>query len=1245
MSTEAIGSAITKGSLEQIKARERLISQDNKTTEHLLFFNSNGAWARMLSSVNTLTEEQALELLTEKKPIQGVFGDSTLAQNNILTGGVLNLNPQQTIISSFTGGISEQLHSPIQVDKSGYVTPGDIKTNSYHKYQSLGFRPTPGITSVEVTSRGTYGTLREARVEFKVWTLEDLEVMQALYLRPGYSVFLEWGHSLQLDSKDLSIRKEITTYRDFFNDCKEDPMREFEQASQKLAEDSDYNYDSFVGYISNFNWSLNEQGGYDCSVKIVAKGSVLESIRATFSPSLVYPSDQFTKQEGEGKKYENKSIYHKLFKEMEYWKNTTLSNVGSGLLQVFTPGAANTVAGAIRVASNLKAAIFDTFVGDQQKLLSAVEEPQTAEGRINMQNEGFKEKFEKLKNGDSFFFEGKTYTFGPTQTGSSGFAGLAEEPLEYYLNREFKEYGITFTQAIFGLDAIRATSREGNTLLIDTKKVQATNVRNSFKMLDFIQENSRIPEDQLSPEQKEDRERRRELQQQLLDEEKVNKRTANQTDAKQTGYKRSGQLQPIYTKGSFVKNTSQHFKETLNQFAAFRIKNLEEKGTGTFDNDNLNEFWIPLYMFLDIFNNYVATRDNTKQRNRGTNSRGRKLVQFYTGWQDENTNSQLYGKEAKYLTSDYHFSINPMVCVLPKRTRQVVLYNSKGELVEWGKEGRSYPMGVIWNSGFHKQVESAFQRGIMRGEQDDILNILLSVQFLEEEFDKIIQEDEDSDQNESNNMVTILGDILRAMNDSMGGVNDLDIHYDDSDDLYYIVDRKVTPLPRITEDSQPLALSGKKSTMSNVQISSEISNNIGNMVAIAAQGTGGNSRDNIATLLQWNTGLIDRHIRHKSDEECDTEDVKAQADLDDQKLKKWVDEYVEYWEEFNGEFIFDYGNHDKNAVPSLSGYHKVFCQKYVVGKYYKPDTGEILPPPGPIPVELSFSTIGIGGLKIGQAFTIEPGLLPERYSKDFAYIITGLSHNIQEGKWATNIKTQFYSIRPPKNEEVKAFNKKVKTGIVAYTDPNQQGIPGPVELIDGEDPAPIINPNKIGALPPTETPVYKKLRLDLRLDDKQNVLDLVRKGTLVEIGDANTEPRYFAKGLDTAKQLDGKYYLEATAGRQFLLWANEMKQKNIPFLVSSAVRFDPNTEGGPHGYGIAVDFSNLYQRVRKVVNKNGKLEASVSPADNLQARISSPEYKQIAEIGVKYGWYNPWRLSDNLGKQDEIWHFEYWGQA
>ena len=98
---------------------------------------------------------------------------------------------------------------------------------------------------------------------------------------------------------------------------------------------------------------------------------------------------------------------------------------------------------------------------------------------------------------------------------------------------------------------------------------------------------------------------------------------------------------------------------------------------------------------------------------------------------------------------------------------------------------------------------------------------------------------------------------------------------------------------------------------------------------------------------------------------------------------------------------------------------------------------------------------------------------------------------------------------------------------------------------------------------------------------------------------------------------------------------NELKSNGVNFLISSAVRFGANTGGGAHGYGVAVDFSNLYQAVG----------GAKTPAANLNARIQTPDYKTIAEIGIKYGWYNPWRLSDTGGTLDELWHFEYWGPA
>jgi hypothetical protein len=65
---------------------------------------------------------------------------------------------------------------------------------------------------------------------------------------------------------------------------------------------------------------------------------------------------------------------------------------------------------------------------------------------------------------------------------------------------------------------------------------------------------------------------------------------------------------------------------------------------------------------------------------------------------------------------------------------------------------------------------------------------------------------------------------------------------------------------------------------------------------------------------------------------------------------------------------------------------------------------------------------------------------------------------------------------------------------------------------------------------------------------------------------------------------------------------------------------------------MAIDFNQFYQTVG----------GSTDPNTNKKGRIASDLYKKVASAGTKYGWYNPWRLSEGTG-QDEMWHFEYWG--
>jgi len=499
---------------------------------------------------------------------------------------------------------------------------------------------------------------------------------------------------------------------------------------------------------------------------------------------------------------------------------------------------------------------------------------------------------------------------------------------------------------------------------------------------------------------------------------------------------------PIFTKDSFVKSTAQHFKKMLSGFVAFKLKNVEDKGTGTFDNDNLNEYWIPLFVILDIYNQYVSLLDGTQEPQKGSNTPGRKLTQFYTGYQDKNPTNQVYEKKCKFLTNEMHFSIDPMVCILPKPVANIKVYDSKKQVVPWTdnlvlSDTSSYAPGFVYKNGFHKNVLSAFERGLMRGGTDDILNILISCQFLQDELDKIVKSSKDSDQNDANDMVTFMKTVLGACNEAMGGINDLETIYDEQDDMFYIVDRKVTPSLRNILPT--ISLTGIRSIVSNLTIESKISSNIGNMISVAAQGTGGHTKDNIGPLLEWNRGLLDRHIIHKAQKTDPNGDpIENRETAEDERLKKWTIAYHNFWEEFNGAGSFEDGDYDRKAVANIKGYHKEWCQRWVVEKRSKSETDPI-PAPGVIPIELSFTMMGIGGLKIGQAFLIEEGLLPNQYSENFGFIITGLSHNIADGKWTTDVKTQFYSTKKPTPEEIAYFKEKYGQETAPYQSSSGSG--------------------------------------------------------------------------------------------------------------------------------------------------------------------------------------------------------------
>lgn len=221
-----IGGPFSNEVINQLNIRSKLLAKNARTSEDLLLLTSKTGWAKLSSGVN-------------------VNGSNNLAQEYVLIGGQKGL----------TG------------------------TNTYSNYfgeAGKGFRPMPGITSVQVRSINQFGTLKEATITFNCWDRGQLTDLEKLYMRPGFTALLEWGHSIYTKDGIEPYDKHVETVKSFFNSgqSKEAIYTEIE----KLKVQSAHNYDGILGFVKNFSWSFRPDGGYDCTTTVISIGEIMESL-------------------------------------------------------------------------------------------------------------------------------------------------------------------------------------------------------------------------------------------------------------------------------------------------------------------------------------------------------------------------------------------------------------------------------------------------------------------------------------------------------------------------------------------------------------------------------------------------------------------------------------------------------------------------------------------------------------------------------------------------------------------------------------------------------------------------------------------------------------------------------------------------------------------------------------------------------------------------------------------------------
>jgi len=251
---------------KQISVRQEIYGSSKRNNEVLSFLNSRTGWMRMASSVDVLEDSRELGLVNEK-----------LAKQYVLFNGTSKYG---------TGEIPKQ--------KAG-VSVGDVKHTRYAYGvggNDMGLNPMPGIIQTTIKTE-TRGSLKTATVKIKCYNKTQFDIIDTLYLRLGFTMLLEWGHSSYYNNDGEFVRNNPFILTDDFLNKKYTYANFYpEIARRRLL--SNGNYDAVMGKVVNFDWTFNSDGSYDVTVILRSMGDVIESLKVN---TLLPETDTVTTKE------------------------------------------------------------------------------------------------------------------------------------------------------------------------------------------------------------------------------------------------------------------------------------------------------------------------------------------------------------------------------------------------------------------------------------------------------------------------------------------------------------------------------------------------------------------------------------------------------------------------------------------------------------------------------------------------------------------------------------------------------------------------------------------------------------------------------------------------------------------------------------------------------------------------------------------------------------------------------------
>ena len=249
---------------------------DPRSPESHSYLNSKTSWVKMASGVNITAERLKKEGLKEGFSWEG------LAKYAVLFGGLSRLEDTTLIHRGDTDG----KNNIWDYYDGSYNVNASFTTQETSEF---GLVPMPGIESVDVKCLNR-GSIKEANVKIKCYSPEQFQIIDLLYLRIGYTMFIEWGWSPYLNNDNELIADYHTLIEQkewgFFDKKWQDKShRGFLRALEKYRNTRHGNYDGLLCKVTNFSWDFNANGSYDITIRLISLGDVIESLKTNVIPN------------------------------------------------------------------------------------------------------------------------------------------------------------------------------------------------------------------------------------------------------------------------------------------------------------------------------------------------------------------------------------------------------------------------------------------------------------------------------------------------------------------------------------------------------------------------------------------------------------------------------------------------------------------------------------------------------------------------------------------------------------------------------------------------------------------------------------------------------------------------------------------------------------------------------------------------------------------------------------------------